>query len=104
MRKIITTFVHPPIPDRSHDWVAHYEGDCEDYEHQDPVGHGATEQEAIDNFKQYIEENKPMTALQQILELMKQLTYGEVVALKDHTWDVAYAMTKTEQAKLKELL
>lgn len=41
--KIITTHVHPPIPDRSNDWVAHYDG----HEESGPHGHGPTEAAAI---------------------------------------------------------
>ncbi|MEJ7932541.1 hypothetical protein WG922_21405 [Ramlibacter sp. AN1015] len=44
-QQIHTAFVHPPIPVRDHDWQAY----------RDPegfVGHGATEQEAIDNLKE----------------------------------------------------
>ena len=28
-RKIITVYVHPPIPIRNHDWCAHWDGDEE---------------------------------------------------------------------------
>jgi hypothetical protein len=41
--KIITEFVYPPIPIRRYDWNAVREG----YDEGDPVGWGATEQEAI---------------------------------------------------------
>jgi hypothetical protein len=40
--KIITKFVHPPIPDRSRDWSAHFEGREEWL-----IGRGQTEQSAI---------------------------------------------------------
>jgi hypothetical protein len=40
---IITQFIHPPIPDRSFDWSAVYEG----YEGGDPIGYGRTEWEAM---------------------------------------------------------
>jgi len=40
---IITEYIHPPIPDRSHDWVAYWE----DYEEHGPIGYGKTEEEAI---------------------------------------------------------
>lgn len=43
--KIITEFVHPPIPIRSHDWAARRENSDEG----DPIGWGATEQDAIDD-------------------------------------------------------
>lgn len=42
-RKIITEFIHPPIPDRCNDWQAYREGDDGD----DLFGWGATEAEAI---------------------------------------------------------
>lgn len=42
---IRTTFVHPPIPDRSHDWSAVLDG----YEPGDPIGYGPTEKEAIED-------------------------------------------------------
>lgn len=55
-RKIITSHEYPPIPVRSFDWCAHWD----DYEPPDvngegggpgPVGWGATEAEAIADFK-----------------------------------------------------
>lgn len=45
--KIITTFVYPPIPIRSCDWQAHYDGDEPNGDGQMRTGSGATEQEAI---------------------------------------------------------
>ena len=44
-RKIVTEYVHPPIPYRNNDWRATREGDDEDY----IVGWGSTEQDAIDD-------------------------------------------------------
>lgn len=44
-RRIITEYVHPPIPHRCNDWRATREGDDEDY----IVGWGSTEQDAIDD-------------------------------------------------------
>lgn len=46
-RKIVTSFVYPPIPIRSNDWVAYYDGD--DGEDGAPRGWGETEQAAIDD-------------------------------------------------------
>jgi hypothetical protein len=43
--KINTTFVNPPIGDRSCDW----EAVTDDYEPGHPIGRGATEQKAIDD-------------------------------------------------------
>lgn len=42
--RIITTHVYPPIPIRTCDWQAHYDG--EEDENMD-TGHGATEAESI---------------------------------------------------------
>jgi hypothetical protein len=47
MEKIITSFIYPPIPIRQFDWCAHYDN----YEPGCPMGHGATEQEAIEDLK-----------------------------------------------------
>jgi hypothetical protein len=44
LRKIVTEHVNPPIPDRSFDWSATFDG----YEPGDSIGTGRTEQEAID--------------------------------------------------------
>lgn len=46
MRKIVTSHVFPPIPDRSHDWCAYYDGE----EEAGLYGYGATEAEAIEDF------------------------------------------------------
>ena len=61
--RIRTSFEYPPIPVRSFDWSAidddTYDVDCD----QDgffstcPIGHGATEQEAIADLIEQIEEN-----------------------------------------------
>ncbi len=42
-RKIITRYDPPPIPWRGADWCATFEG----YDLGDPIGHGATEADAI---------------------------------------------------------
>jgi hypothetical protein len=55
--KVVVYYDPPPIPIRNHDWTAvtgDYEGGEYDYEtgrfHGGaPIGHGATEQEAIDD-------------------------------------------------------
>jgi len=47
MRKIVTTCVCPPIPDRRNDWCAHYDGD----EESGDIGWGATEADAIADFR-----------------------------------------------------
>ena len=51
--KIITKYEFPPIPDRSMDWSAI---DDDTYEGGKPVGRGATEQEAIDDLLEQVEE------------------------------------------------
>lgn len=50
--KIITEFVYPPIPIRSFDWSAV----TDNYEGGDPIGRGATEQEAIADLTTQIDE------------------------------------------------
>jgi len=42
-RRIICDFVYPPIPQRTLDWCATFDG----YEPGDPMGFGSTEAEAI---------------------------------------------------------
>ncbi len=42
--KILTRFVYPPIPDRSCDWLAWYEGEENEQMH---TGSGPTESAAI---------------------------------------------------------
>ncbi len=58
---IVTSFDYPPIPVRSFDWsaVTHdYDCDCDQdgYFSTCPVGHGATEQEAIADLLAQLEE------------------------------------------------
>lgn len=48
-RKIVTSFVFPPIPDRNNDWEAHFDGDEPNDNGQMLTGRGATEQEAIES-------------------------------------------------------
>jgi len=47
-KEIITSFDYPPIPIRNYDWSAIRDY----YDAGDPIGHGRTEQEAIDNLKE----------------------------------------------------
>ncbi len=60
--RIRTTFVFPPIPDRSHDWSAidedTYDG-AEDSRTRGQIGYGRTEQEAIADLKAILEEATP---------------------------------------------
>ena len=51
-RKIITMFTEPPIPKRDWDWQATEEG----FDMGDPVGFGKTEQEAIDDLIDQLDE------------------------------------------------
>ena len=44
--KIVTRYIYPPIPDRSHDWCAWYDDDGEE---AGRYGYGATEAEAIED-------------------------------------------------------
>ena len=46
-KKIITEFVYPPIPIRTHDWCAYYDGEAESRRY----GWGQTEAEAILDLK-----------------------------------------------------
>ena len=48
--RIHTTFVYPPIPIRSYDWQAI----CDEYE--ELAGNGASEQQAIEDLMQQLEE------------------------------------------------
>ena len=60
--KIRTSFNYPPIPVRSFDWSAvddnTYDCDCdqEGFFSISPVGHGATEQDAIDDLLDQLED------------------------------------------------
>ena len=45
MEKIITNYDYPPIPIRNYDWSAIREG----YDEGDLIGHGKTEQKAIED-------------------------------------------------------
>lgn len=49
--KIVTSFWAKPIPPREFDWSATIDG----YEPGDPIGYGATEQEAIEDLQQIME-------------------------------------------------
>lgn len=59
-KKIITSHDRPPIPTRAFDWSAHFDDyDAEvvdgEWTSAHPVGHGATEQEAIDDLMEQAE-------------------------------------------------
>ena len=54
--KIITSYVHPPIPIRSFDWSA---VDDDTYDYDAPIGSGPTEADAIaDLLRQITEDNE----------------------------------------------
>jgi len=52
--KIVTSCVCPPIPIRSYDWCA-YDDDTYDGSSGQTIGHGATEQEAIEDLLEQID-------------------------------------------------
>ncbi len=52
-RKIVTSHEYPPIPIRTHDWCAYYEGE----EEAGGYGWGPTEDEAIADFIENCAEN-----------------------------------------------
>lgn len=54
--KIKTSYVYPPIPQRTMDWQA-WDDDTYDgaEDSHSPIGWGATEQEAIDDLKEQLE-------------------------------------------------
>ena len=45
--KIMTQYIYAPIPIRNYDWSAYRA----DWDLDDPIGHGATEEQAIQNLK-----------------------------------------------------
>ena len=49
---IVTSYWAKPIPDRSFDWEAH----SDQYEGGDPIGHGATEAEAIADYEAILDD------------------------------------------------
>ncbi len=52
--RICTSYDPPPIPGNSHDWSA-IDYDAYDGQDSDPVGYGATEQEAIEDLLSWLE-------------------------------------------------
>lgn len=50
-RIIRVDFIYPPIPDRRYDYQATFA----DYDEGDPIGHGPTEQAAIDDLHEEVE-------------------------------------------------
>ena len=53
MRKIVTYHAYPPIPVRTFDWLAYYDGD----EEAGQYGHGPTEEAAIADFIENCQED-----------------------------------------------
>lgn len=79
-RKIITTFVYPPIPVREMDWQAHFDGDEPDDDGHMEVGRGRTEKlavldliEGIDDEDEY---NEALAEFEQSLEDNSQFGVG----------------------------
>lgn len=58
-RTIKTDFIYPPIPTRNFDWQAALDG----YDAGDPLGHGATEIEAIQDLLTQLEEREEPDAV-----------------------------------------
>ena len=54
MNRIVTQYVYPPIPIRTHDWCACIEG----HEEDGPYGWGATEAEAIADLRDKLEDGE----------------------------------------------
>lgn len=54
-KKIVTSYVNPPIPIRSYDWCAFRDGE----EENGGYGYGKTEQEAIDDLLENEHLNEP---------------------------------------------
>ncbi len=52
MSKVITQHVFPPVPDRSHDWMAYVDGEDDGF-----TGWGPNEADAIADLKSQIEED-----------------------------------------------
>lgn len=57
--KIITTFVHPPIPVRSFDWLAHIDGQ----EEEGPQGWGHNEYAAVTDLQDRFDDGTPASDL-----------------------------------------
>lgn len=58
MDRIVTKYDPPPIPDRQFDWSA-----VEDsYDLGSPIGYGRTEEDAIADLKEQLNELRPETA------------------------------------------
>lgn len=55
-RKIITNFDYPPIPIRTCDWSAVFDGYDGSEDSQEPLGRGATEKEAIQALIEQVED------------------------------------------------
>lgn len=53
---IRTSHIFPPIPDRSHDWAAYNDDDCQCSECHPRVGYGATETKAMADYEERCDE------------------------------------------------
>lgn len=56
--RIRTEFVYPPIPSRAFDWCA-VDDNTYDGDGHSPIGYGPTEQDAIDDLIEQLEERQP---------------------------------------------
>lgn len=57
-RKIITSFIAPPIGVRSFDWQAYFDGDEPSDDGQMMIGHGETERDAVSSLFDADDERK----------------------------------------------
>jgi len=73
MRKIVTVHITPPIPYRSYDWCAFFDGE----EERGGYGYGATEKEAVADFVALCVENHRITAAESLRLIDAWLRVGE---------------------------
>ena len=66
-RKIVTSHIFPPIPDRNHDWCAYFDGD----EERGHYGYGRTELAAIRDFIENCVEDE--SDYQELMDSYKQM-------------------------------
>jgi hypothetical protein len=80
--KIVTNYIHPPVPPRQFDWLAMY--DCDDGD-SPRKGYGATEQEAINDLLTNYEheEGIQMTDITLLQELARDPRVVEIHSTDD---------------------
>jgi hypothetical protein len=76
--KIVTQYIHPPIPDRSHDWIA-YDDDTHDI--GSPEGYGRTEADAIADLLEQLDDAASGQAVRGLYSSLEDAEHQ--VALKD---------------------